>query len=388
MKKTVLFTLLSVALLGCTRDYMGQKEALETNLPDTRVFVQGHLVGDPATKSDLRWPYVSGEGWETARFSIRADGTTPDYKDHSSDLYYGRKPGKDGRNRGKVATDYPYGHYNDRDLDYEKKDKKTGENIGLFRYVYDPRGLKTQLAILKAPSVEDILLDEAEDLQGEIDKNKNVSKNRQKLADVNGLLGLGREYLDSHVLWYVVKEVGMKNGWHVNGAIVDYEVGRPDSIPDNVEVDIHQQEHADWAEIKTSVHVRTDAGSVVINIPLAYDDILEGDGVDVRIYKEYFEGTEYEGLNVTVTHDEKGITIAIEGINADKIDGYKEHFGDGLTVEVESFCKNDDAARIWNAVRNSAVLTTGKPCTVVGQITSAYFDDSDVVKVLNPPAGR
>ena len=136
------------------------------------------------------------------------------------------------------------------------------------------------------------------------------------------------------------------------------------------------------------MHVRTDAESVVLNIPLAFEDILEGDGVNVRIYKDYFTGTEYEGLTITVTHDQKGVTIAIEGINAAKIDQYKADFGDGLTVEVQSFCKNDDAARIWDAVKRSAVVTTGKPCTVVGQITSAYYDDSYIVKVTNPPAGN
>lgn len=387
MKKLVLFSLLSVALLGCTRINSGQEEILDSNLPTTRVFVQGHLVGEPATKGQA-WPYVSDEGWESARFSIRADRTTPDYLDHDSALYYGRKPGKDGRNRGKVFTAFPYGHYNDRNFDYEKVDKATGKNIGLFRYVFDKKGLETQKAIKEIPSVFELLDDERKDLEALIAAGTNVADNQVKLDDVNSLLAQGADYLQSHVLWYVVKEVGGKNYWHVNGTFVDYEVPDPSPVTDNVEVDFHQQQHADWAEIKTSVHVRTDAGSVVLNIPLAYDDILEGDGVNVRIYKDYFKDTEYDGLNVTVTHDENGITIAIENIDAAKIDQYKEEFGDGLTVEVQSFCKNDSAERIWEAVKHSAVITTGKPCTVVGQITSAYFPDSYVVKVLDPCEGE
>ena len=150
MKKLVLFSLLSVALLACTHEYMGQQDVVRTNLPDTRVYVQGHLVGEPATKSGLTWPYVSPDGWETARFSIRADRTVPDYMDHSSALYYGRKPGVDGNNRGKVYTNFPYGHYNDRDLDYEKVDKKTGNNIGLFRYVFDKENLHVVLSGMNA----------------------------------------------------------------------------------------------------------------------------------------------------------------------------------------------------------------------------------------------
>ena len=390
MKKTVLFTLLSVALLGCTRDYLEQEEAVKSYLPATRVFVQGHLVGEPATKAssdELAWPYVNAsEGWESARFSIRADGTTPDYNDHSSALYYGRSAGKPGNNRGKVFTDFPYGHYNDRDQNY-LTGKKDGQNLGLYRYVFDKEGMQTQLAIKEAPKVSAILGDEKADLEKDIADGKNVAKNTEILNHVQSLIDLGDDYLDSHVLWYVVKEVAKKNLWHVNGVIVadPVPVPGPDTVADNVEVDIHQQMHADWAEIKTSVHVRTDAKSVVLNIPLAYDDILEEDGVNVRIYKDYFAGTTYEGLSITVTHDDKGITIAIEGIDADKIKQYKQDFGDGLTVEVQSFCKNDDSARIWDAVKRSAVVTTGNPCTVVGQITSAYFDDSYLIKVTNPP---
>ena len=53
MKKLVLFTLLSVALMGCARDYLGKEDVIKTNLPSTRVFVQGHLVDGPMTKSGL-----------------------------------------------------------------------------------------------------------------------------------------------------------------------------------------------------------------------------------------------------------------------------------------------------------------------------------------------
>ena len=388
MKKLVLFTMLSMALIACTRENFGNGEGGKYDLPETRVFVQGHQIGEPKTKgSGLIWPYVSDEGWETARFSLRADRTVPDYMDHPSAQYYGRKPGKDGNNRGKVYTDYPYGRYNDRDFDYEKKDKKTGYNIGLFRYVFDAKGIQTQLAIKEAPTVRAILEDEAVDLQALIDAGKSVKSNTAKLADVQSLLAYDDVYLQSHILWYVVKEVGMKNGWHVNGAVVKDPVPEPapDMVPDNILVDIHQQMHADWAEIKTSVHIRTDAASVTLNIPLAYDDIVEKDGVNVRVFNE----TGFEGLSITTTHDEEGITIAIDGIEAARIDELKEKYHDGLTVEIHSFCTDDSASRIWDAVKNSCVVTTGKPCTVTGQITSAYFEnESYPVKVKTPPAAQ
>lgn len=390
MKKLVIFTLLSVALIGCTSENYGGSDL--SNLPATRVFVQGHQVGVPQTKaSSLVWPYVDPEGWETARFSIRADRTVPDYMDHPSAQYYGRKPGKPGNNRGKVYTDFPYGHYNDRDFDYYLADTPTGENIGLFRYVFDSKGVQTQLAIKEAPMVSAILQDVVDDLEAEIAAGKNVSKNNAKLADINSLLALGDDYLQSHILWYVVKEVGQQYRWHVNGSIVPDPVPTPTPhmVAPNVVVDIHQQKHADWAEIKTSVHIRTDAESVVLNIPLAFEDIVEQYGTTVRVYKDYLKDSEFDGLNITVTHDNDGITIAIEDIDADKIDELKEKYNDGLTVEVHSFCKNDDAARIWEAVKKSCVVTTGKPCTVVGQITSAYFEnESYLVKVQDPPAAQ
>lgn len=386
MRKIAFLPLLAtVFLTNCSNngEYMEIENLKNDNAPETRVFVQGQMISQ-GTKG-LAWPYVSTEeGWETARFSIRADGTIPDYKDKSSALYYGRPAGKDGKNRGKIATGYPYGHYNDRDLDYELIDKKTGNNIGLFRYVYDPKGLQTQKAIIEAPLVEDILADEVTDLEAQIAAGKNVAKNTAALEDVNNLIAKGSEYLNSHVLWYVVKEVGMKNGWHVNGVIVDYEVGEPNNIPDNVEVDIHQEEHTDWSEIKTSVHVRTDAEFVEINIPLSYEDIVEQDDFDIRVYKTYFKDVEYSDVTVTISHNDKGITIKISDIDPALIDSYKSSFGDGLTVEIHSYCTLDDQDAIWEKVKKSSVISTGKPVTVVGQITNAFNDQKEPIKIMKP----
>ena len=187
----------------------------ETLLPQTEVFFQGQKlsyegqmmsVGTNAkakvkimdTAGGLAWPKHTDEGWESARFSIRADGTIPDFYDKSSALYYGRPAGKSGvtsRNIGKVSSDFMYSHYNDRDYDYYKVDTKTGNNIGLFRYVYDIKGLETQPAILEAPSVVDILADEKDDLEAAIAAGKNVAKNTANLEKVNELLAKGAEYL-------------------------------------------------------------------------------------------------------------------------------------------------------------------------------------------------
>lgn len=400
MKKT-LFLLLSVAFFAScnneeTPNPSGNSES-KVDLPKTEIFVQGQNLlpegaevpgevrayNESLTRANIQWPWHTGEGWESARFSIRADNQVVDWKDYSSQLYFGRSPGKVGNNKGKVYEIYPYGHYNDRDLDYYKKDQKTYnaekgiyENIGLFRYVYDPTGMKTQLPIIEAPLVEEILGDEKDDLEAAIAKGQNVDKNTANLAKVNDLLDKGSEYLNSHVLWYVVKEVGMRYGWHVNGVIVDYEVPKyefaPDKVPDNVEIDIHQQEHKDWSEIKTSLHIRTDCESVTVNIPLKEEDILEQDDFAIRVFNFYYQ--EYT-IEHKITHDEKGITIEITNIPAELIAQLKNDFGDGLTVEIHSYSKKDD---IWEELKKSHVVKTGKACTVNGQVSSAFHPD-DVI---------
>ena len=81
---------------------------------------------------------------------------------------------------------------------------------------------------------------------------------------------------DYKIIWYVAKEVGSQYLWHVNGILVEkdktpehiWEEIKDDVDDDmdisddegaeNVEIDIHKQEHKDWNEIKTSIHVRAD----------------------------------------------------------------------------------------------------------------------------------
>lgn len=399
MKKSfILFSILSAAvgLVSCNKieSIDGGEDSQKNLLPQTEVFFQGQKlfyngentpegtrakikIMNPA--GGLAWPKHTDEGWESARFSIRADGTIPDFYDKSSALYYGRPAGKAGvgsRNVGKVSTLYNYPHYNDRDFDYYKIDQKTGNNIGMFRYIYDEKGLKTQPVILEAPSVVDILADEVDDLTAQIDAATAAGKTNataeKNLAKVNDLLAKGADYLDSHVLWYVVKEVGGRYRWHVNGVIRDVETPEYviDPLPDNVEVDVHQQVHKDWNEIKTSIHVRTDASSVKVILPLKEEDILENDDFAIRVYDVYYK--EYT-VKHNITHDANGITIEITDIPATMIDEMKSTFGDGITIEVHSYVTKD----VWDELKNSRVQT-GKPCIVEGQVTSALRPDEKV----------
>ena len=403
MKKSfILLSILSVAIafVGCnkTEDFdNGGENQVNELLPQTEVYFQGQKLfyegeetpyGTKAkikvmdTAGGLAWPKHTDEGWESARFSIRADGTIPDFYDKSSALYYGRPAGKSGvtsHNIGKVSNLYNYSHYDDRGFDYYKTDKATGFNVGMFRYMYDTKGLKTQPVILEAPSVVDILADEVVDLEAEIAAGKNVAKNTANLEKVNALIAKGAEYLDSHVLWYVVKEVGAQYRWHVNGVIRD-EVTPPyvpESVSDNLEVDIHQQVHQDWNEIKTSIHIRTDVQSVSVVLPLKEDDILEADDFDIRVYNFYYK--DYTPIKHTVTHNANGITIEITDIPADMIAQMKADFGDGLTIEVHSYCIKD----VWEDLQKSYVKT-GKPVEVDGQIHTAIADENGDERPIIP----
>lgn len=384
MKRTFfLLSILTIANLfvGCNNEDGIIIDPIEEEAqPETRVFFQGQnlfyegqvtpseteetkgariQIKNPA--GGLAWPKHTDEGWESARFSIRADGTIPDFYDKSSALYYGRPAGKSGvtsRNIGKVSTLFPYSLYDDRGLDYYKVDKKTGNNVGLFRYMYDTEGLKTQPAILEAPSVVEILADEADDLK--------AANKQAELDKVNALIAKGADYLDSHVLWYVVKEVAGQYRWHVNGVIRDVETPEYviSHIPDNVEVDVHQQVHQNWNEIKTSIHVRTDCSSVKVIIPLKEEDILENDDFAIRVYDFYYQ--EYT-VKHKITHDANGIIIEITDIPASLIEQCKADFGDGITIEVHSYCTKD----VWDDLKRSRVQT-GKPIgEIKGQITSA-----------------
>jgi hypothetical protein len=149
-----------------------------------------------------------------------------------------------------------------------------------------------------------------------------------------------------------------------------------DKVPDNVEIDIHQQEHKDWNEIKTSVHIRSDVESVTINIPLKQQDVIEKDDFAIRVFD--FNYAEYT-ISHTITHDANGITIEISNIPAALIEQLKQNFGDGLTVEIHSYCTTDD---IWEQLSKSRVVRTGKPCTVNGQISSALRPDEDPVPIF------
>ena len=388
MKKIFYLMALLPMLFACTEESTEGDIIIVNpdNLPSTQVFVQGSLVDFTSTRAEKpiyyntdygygkgvnqKWPKVNEEdGYAVAKFSIRIDASFPGVIDQAVNNYWTTKGGE---NLGKVYLVFPWDNYNDRDLDYYKIDKKTGNNTGLFKYVLDPFGKQVTPALMEVPDMKAYC-------KWLLERDDTPSKDL--------LQQIYNNWDDYQLVWYVAKEVGGKDFWHVNGyftkksfdqeeiwKIIEEETDdmeiRETKTDDNVEIDIHQQEHKDWYEIKTSIHIRTDVQHVQVKIPIALDNIVEADNFTIRVFNYYISGIEIKNL---ITHDENGITIDITNIDPTVIEKLKAKFGDGLTIEVHSFCKKDENGEIWKALKN-CIMTTGTDCSITYHISSALVD--------------
>lgn len=399
MKKVFFFLALLPLFVACTNEENddniviprdnNQSNTVVSKVPSTNVFVQGSLINYAFTKADLVngdygygkgvWPKIDTEaGWETAKFSIRIDASFPGVIDQKVVKYWSKKTKTNPLNLGKVYTNFPWGKYDDQGRDYYKVDTPTGNNVGMFRYVLDPFGTQVNNALMEVPDMKAYL-------------TWMYGLNDTEYKDL--LKQILDNWDDYEIIWYVAKEVGSQYLWHVNGYFkkksytpeeiwdiiedeTDDMVIKDNDTADNVEIDIHKQEHKDWNEIKTSIHVRTDAESVKINIPIPYDNIVEADDFAIRIYNYYISGIEIKNM---ITHDENGITINITNIDPTVIEKLKSQFGDGLTIEIHSYCKKEEG--VWEAMKQTTI-TTGKECNLKYQITSADATENETKIVV------
>ena len=391
MKK--LFYLLAVLPLfvACTSDDEGSIVIVKNDKPSTQVFAQGALLDYTSTRAAYNpnkdygygvgvWPNVNAdEGWAVAKFSIRIDASFPGVPDQDAQLYWSKRGGP---NLGKVYTDYPYGTYDDGGRDYYRVDEETGKNTGMFRYVLNPWGKNVNSVLMEVPDMKAY----CEWIMTQTGKGTERKDLLKQVLD---------NWDDYELIWYVAKEVGGQNFWHVNGyfkkknytpeeiwTIIEDETDdmeiKDNDVEDNVEIDIHKQEHKDWNEIKTSIHIRTDAKSIKINIPIEYDNIVEADDFAIRIYDIYISGIQIQNM---ITHDENGITINITNIDPTVIERLKAKYGDGLTIEIHSYCKAETG--VWAAMKNTTI-TTGKTCALKYQITSAAETEKDWIIYPTP----
>lgn len=174
-----------------------------------------------------------------------------------------------------------------------------------------------------------------------------------------------------------------------------------------VEFDIHQQEHKDWNEIKTSIHVR-DTAAVHVFLPIPQESQAVADDFDIRTgdaykyvehksgenkYVEKFEAKfEFAGKEfsfpVEINHTATGIDILIDCTTADAKEALKLArgvFDDGITFEIHNYVNPDVATeQIWNWLKTVKLPSTktsqwpqdGDISTHVrGQVSSAYHMD-------------
>lgn len=164
-----------------------------------------------------------------------------------------------------------------------------------------------------------------------------------------------------------------------------------------VEFDIHQQEHKDWNEIKTSIHVR-DTAAVHVFLPIPIESQAVSDDFDIRTgdaykYVENFEAKfEFAGKEfsfpVKINHTATGIDILIDCTTAEAKEALKLArgvFDDGITFEIHSYVNPDVATeQIWNwlkTVKLPSTKTSQRPqdgdisTHVRGQVSSAYHMD-------------
>ena len=164
-----------------------------------------------------------------------------------------------------------------------------------------------------------------------------------------------------------------------------------------VEFDIHLQEHKDWNEIKTSIHVR-DTAAVHVFLPIPMESQAVADDFDIRTgnvyqYVESFEAKfEFAGKEfsfpVEINHTATGIDILIDCTTAEAKEALKLArgvFDDGITFEIHSYVNPDVATeQIWNWLKTVKLPSTktsqwpqdGDISTHVrGQVSSAYHMD-------------
>ena len=164
-----------------------------------------------------------------------------------------------------------------------------------------------------------------------------------------------------------------------------------------VEFDIHQQEHKDWNEIKTSIHVR-DTAAVHVFLPIPMESQAVADDFDIRTGNVYpyvasfeakfeFAGNEFS-FPVEINHTATGIDFLIDCTTAEAKEALKLArgvFDDGITFEIHSYVNPDVATeQIWNWLKTVKLPSTktsqwpqdGDISTHVrGQVSSAYHMD-------------
>lgn len=383
--------------------------------------------GPNMNDKDYDWKDCDGDddledGWED-----KFMGTTDNSLERA--YFFIRLDGEAITNHGVVDSKYYYPQDADASSHYGEMNKGVIEtdlsntaikpakwnyyNKGVTKYIYSSNGSATEEIIIETPDITK--------------------------WSING------EPIDTtkyHVIWYIVKL--QSDGWHVDGILTTKDVteipekekdeeledtkveptpnpgggddndGNDDGNNDGyvgegeVEFDIHQQEHQNWNEIKTTVHLR-DTVNVRIFLPVDGRYVAVADDFDIRVGDTWgyvFEEEPVEEISekikveykvghvnfetyIYVTHKVDGIEILIEGNTcAEALKLAREIYDDGITFEIFSYIYSGVAPEtVWEWLQGTECAQTsftgwpksGDCCTYTyGQTTSAYYADDDI----------
>ncbi len=355
-------------LTSCTSDEETTDTYSDIEVRGTEVYVQSNRLTSRQKYASIQ----DNLDCEYAYFFIRIDGNIPGFESQNSKYYF---PGNiDGTtffgdtdsNKGIINNSYNY--------------RTDSSDKNLTKYCYDPTGETVQSkTIISAPSIKNL-----------IDANKNTSFDLTNIDTTN-----------LKIIWYVTKYDW--GAWHVDG-VLTYKSTKDvtDVFPDieqeyenkgctkeepiipfysdsaNIEVDVHQQKHADWDEIKTSIHIREFVDKVTVEIPIGSQNFAEADDFAIRQYDYFYtlpNRQEIKYLSVKVSHEMERIVIEValtEDIK-EHLAELKRKSNDGITIEVHSYPKDISRKDVWNKLKDIKTYTNPQLAIKFLGATSAFF---------------
>lgn len=365
---------LTLLLCACTNDTNIVTPYDMTSSKSTEVYVNGSKLPQAMTRAGINYKDELGfsipdDGKYSVFYFIRIDNNIPGEEDINlpSHEYFPRT-----KANKTMLCELNHG-YVDANVLWKNNAAK-----GFSKYIYSTDGSAVESIIVNQPTLADLVNAD----EGVGDDFTGYLENADKL----------------HIIWYICKKQDKDHVWHIDGVLTtkektdisetvygdeitnnykDMENNHGDvHVPVGVEVDIHQQEHKDWKETKTSVHV-SKATDVTVELPIELPYICETDDFAIRtfeyktIVKVNDTEVEWESVDVTVSHAADKTTISISGITQNVLDA-----NDGIiTVEVHSYYRDLTDESLWNKLKESNVSISATDIDIKGQIHSAFNDE-------------
>lgn len=379
MKLKTLAVLLAASLFAAcsSSDAPGGEPGSEgKTMPTPEVYAGIQNQGDLA-KASMTRAAAAAEVTTDAYFFVRIDPSL-NLRDSKGNLirnttYYPQPINSSSAtmveaNKGTIYTDYPYASKPIQHMD---------------KYVASSDGSATMNAIASVPDVANLLAIHANTSLANITPE---AYNALKAANPN-----------LHVIWYVVKKLNYGDlAWHVDGILTtkntlkeivdenpDMKFDELDQLEDKkvsklekqVIVDIHQQRHSNWGEIKTSLHIY-DVHDITVTLPMALTDYnADVNSISVREFANSIDVATLNAnfnanLKVTVSTERSQVLIKVTGITQQLLDAAEKRYEDGITVEVHTFTDFARNAQVWQCLKGATVTTQSK---VKGAISSAFI---------------